>query len=118
MSNLAVESKKEAIIDFTNDRLKVWYAEAKASYGVDGYGEARFLKNDDAPLPSGEKTYDFVVKYHENGEDFIAVYTIIDEYIMQNPVDWLYNVWQEIWMEDSAMRVLNLTEARKLLEQW
>lgn len=78
-----VDQIKENIVDHFNHRIVAWYENAKRDYGVEGQGEARF---------NGDM---FEVLYVENGERFLATFAICDEYLIDNEIDWLYNIWCE-----------------------
>lgn len=84
MTKANIEMRKEAILDHFNARIERWYENAKADYGVVGHGEARF---------NGDW---FEVAYEENGKRFLAKMFIYDEYLIDNKIDWLFNVWSEL----------------------
>ena len=83
-------NKEAIVIDYTNHRLKNWYATAKADYGVTGEAKA-YIKGDL-----------FVIDYTENGVSrrWTAVY--YPEYL-SNGNDYFFNCWSELASEEDEL---------------
>lgn len=103
---MEMTARKNNIVDHINARLKDWYINAKENHDVEGKGECAFLESNET-LPCGTEIYDFVIKYSEEGEDYIATHSICDEYIYENNIDWLFNIWM-----DGGMVVANLKDLK------
>ena len=73
----------QRILNFTNERLNNWYANAKIDYNVDGFGTAKIEDNK------------VIVNYTENGESKVWSMAFYPEYI-SNGIDWVFNCWMEL----------------------
>jgi hypothetical protein len=82
-----IEILKSNILQEFNSRIIDWYENAKTDHGITGKGVAKF---------EGDL---FLVYYEENGNRFLAKMAICDEYLIDNKIEWLFNVWSELAME-------------------
>lgn len=90
----SIEQRKADILAEFSTRIAQWYVDVKSEFEIDGLGECRFFEGDDK-LPCGTSTYEFVVVYFENGIKYVAAQTVCDEYLIENKIDWLFNIWME-----------------------
>lgn len=105
----SIEQHKADILSEFSTRITQWYVDIKSEFEIDGLGECRFFEGDDK-LPCGTSTYEFVVVYIENGIKYVAAQTVCDEYLMENKIDWLFNIWMEGGMPTKVFKGVFLTK--------
>lgn len=90
----SIEQHKAEILSKFSTQITQWYADVKEDFGVVGLGECRFFEGEDK-LPCGTSTYEFVVVYIEQSVKYVSAFTVCDEYLLENKIDWLFNIWME-----------------------
>lgn len=81
------QSKKvtiEFLINYTNQKIKNWYKNAKIDYDVNGHGKTSY---------SAEKK-EISVAYVEDGEKKTWSMPFYPEYLT-NDINWVFNCWSE-----------------------
>jgi hypothetical protein len=96
LNSVDITLLKEDILAEFNARIKSWYENVKDEYGVVGEGVGKFLGDS------------FLVYYKEDGKRFLAKMAIHDEYLIENKIDWVFNVWAELSMEITELDPLSL----------
>lgn len=85
LSEKQIKDLRKRVVAHTNLKIKNWYVNAKADYGVVGKGTAKIdIKNNL-----------FIVDYVENGKKLQWEMAYYDEYAYDNKPDYFYNVWME-----------------------
>ena len=71
------------LINYTNTKFNNWYNNVKLDYGVIGSATCKIEDNN------------FVVEYTEDGSSKTWSMAFYTEYVLDNGMDYFFNVWAE-----------------------
>lgn len=76
----------QGLIEYTNSEIDRWYENVKEEYGVIGFGNAKYDKENDQ----------IVVDYTEDGNANTWSLPFYEEYLKSQKISWVFYCWTEL----------------------
>lgn len=76
----------QGLIEYTNSEIDRWYENVKEEYGVIGFGNAKYDKENDQ----------IVVEYTEDGNANTWSLPFYEEYLKTQKISWVFDCWTEL----------------------
>ena len=76
----------QGLIEYTNSEIDRWYENVKEEYGVIGFGNAKYDKENDQ----------IVVEYTEDGKANTWSLPFYEEYLKSQKISWVFDCWTEL----------------------
>lgn len=76
----------QGLIEYTNSEIDRWYENVKEEYGVIGFGNAKYDKENDQ----------IVVEYTEDGNANTWSLPFYEEYLKSQKISWVFDCWTEL----------------------
>lgn len=76
----------QGLIEYTNSEIDRWYENVRKEYGVIGFGDTKYDKDNDQ----------IVIEYTEEGNSNTWSLPFYEEYLKTQKISWVFDCWTEL----------------------
>lgn len=76
----------QGLIEYTNSEIDRWYENVRKEYGVIGFGDTKYDKDNDQ----------IVIEYTEDGNSNTWSLPFYEEYLKTQKISWVFDCWTEL----------------------